>query len=138
MSELMIDQRVLGLEFTDVARLFFSRRNYNFLQENIKEGVFKITQTRIGDQSIEALVQIMRAVYLEDARYFTTQLESQCASLNKRCLEFCIPKIKDSMDLQRRNNASVFSNPTPIARPMGIATNNRGNGKNELEMKPWF
>lgn len=137
----VIEQRMLGLEMTPLVLLFFGRTNVDFLHNAIISGVFEYQKkgTKIARQDEKALIQIMRGIFLEDARYSVTHISIQCDKLNDKVIRFCVPNIMRAFDEQEKNNKEVFSNPIPppMSR-IGIPTSTKAIGKNILEFKGFF
>lgn len=78
-----------------VASKFMSRRNIDNLHRSIVRDVFEASkgEFRIGKQSEQELLQIMRAMYLEHAKHLPHAIDEQVAELNAKVLEYAVPQI---------------------------------------------
>lgn len=147
-GDCVIEQRALGLEMSPLVLYFFGRNNVNYLHDSIIKSVYSFEGkgTKIGRQDEKALIQIMRGIYLDDARYSQTHIHEQAFALNERVVAFCVPNIMMAYNDQARNleglnnsqvGVGLFRNPIPILGT-GVATGTRATGKNALEMKSFF
>lgn len=87
------------LEKTPVSKVFFSRKNVDYLQYMMKKLVYKETGHIIGRQSDEELLIIMRSIYLSDSKNQPTNISSQVADLNFKVIKYSVydeilPKVK--------------------------------------------
>lgn len=90
------------LEKTPLSRMFFSRKNVDYLQYMMKKLVHKETGHIIGRQSDEELLIIMRSIYLQHSKNLPHDLSRQVAELNYRVLKYSVydeilPKVKGYM-----------------------------------------
>lgn len=87
------------LEKTPVSKVFFSRKNVDYLQYMMKKLVYKETGHIIGRQSDEELLIIMRSIYLQHSQNLPYNVSRQVAELNYRVLKYgvyeeILPKVK--------------------------------------------
>lgn len=79
-----------NLDYTPVTRLYFSRKNVDYLQYMLKYLVYKESGNVIGRQSDEELLIIMRSIYLSDSKAFPDHIPEQVAELNAKVLKYAV------------------------------------------------
>ena len=72
---------------------FFSQRNVDILQNNIRKMVFEKLGYLIGRQSDVQLEIIMRSIFLQYARNLPYKIKEQIQELNKMVLDFSVNEI---------------------------------------------
>lgn len=87
------------IEQTPVMKVFFSQKNIDYLQDKMREIVFKETGMTIGRQSDEELLIIMRSYNYSDAKNLPYEIPRQVAELNTLVLKYAVynqilPKVK--------------------------------------------
>ncbi len=80
---------------TALSTAFFSSENMRIIQDGIKSGVYKKSnsQYRICDQNSDTLKIIMRSIFLENAENSKDNITQQIVALNNRVLEYAIPQV---------------------------------------------
>lgn len=86
-------------EQTPVSRIFFSKKNLDYLQDMIKKIVFKETGHTIGRQSDSELLIIMRGEYLQKVKNLPYDYDRQVAEINYHVIKYAVyeqilPKVK--------------------------------------------
>jgi len=99
-----------------VADLFFSRENIGLVQLGLKNMVLNHScgKRRIGDQSMEELLQVMRAVYLQDALHQPYDYKGQVRRLNETVLRYCVPRILNEMEMHDTYLNELSRQPAPM------------------------
>ncbi len=87
------------LEKTPVSRIFFSKKNLDYIQDMMKKVIYKETGSIIGRQSDEELLIIMRSYYFSDAKNLPYEITKQVAELNYLVIKYAVydeilPKVK--------------------------------------------
>ena len=80
---------------TQLSLVFFSEENIKLLQNQIRVGVFNISnqQILIGNQSYDELKIIMRSIYLQNTKNLPVNITKQVEKLNNLVLEYSIRQI---------------------------------------------
>tara|TARA_A100001015_G_C14672861_1_gene587573 strand:- start:130 stop:627 length:498 start_codon:yes stop_codon:yes gene_type:complete len=78
-----------------LSETFFSKSNIQILQNNIRDGVYKLSkgQFQIAEQSCDQLKMIMRSLFLQSSLNLPNNITQQIQALNSLVLKFCIPQI---------------------------------------------
>lgn len=105
--------RTMELAPTPLARRFFSRRNIDWLQRELASYVLRRTGVRIGRQSDEQLVIMMRYVYRQSGRNVGGAAE--VARLNTLVLREAVPQVGSGIEqhLMYLHDASQLAVPLP-------------------------
>jgi hypothetical protein len=101
---------------TSLSELFFSADNVTAVQHGIRYGVFVQTQGRhvIHEQSPDELIIVMRSIYLQFGRNDERDVLCQVRSLNRRVLDFCVPRVVLELRAHKKHLAEVDVNPVPV------------------------
>ena len=133
------DAFIPNIEADDLTQTFFSQQNIDNLQTQIISGVLHVSngQYKIAKQSQDNLVIIMRDVFEQGAQNSLNQnlsLTEKKNALNRIVLNYCIPRIFNSVKsyyLYVRDSSTM---PNPLPHPISLDYNNK-----QLEMKaPWI
>ena len=89
-SQDLIYSTLKDLEKTPVSNVFFSKVNVDYLQQQMREIVYKASNNVIGRQSDEELLIIMRSIYLSDAKNLPYDINRQVAELNYLVLRYAV------------------------------------------------
>lgn len=119
---------------TPLSDLFFSTQNIEILQIGMRNMVLNKTngQYQIGKQSETELKIIMRAMFLQYARYKThVHVNEQVRELNRYVLDFSVPKIISSINMKRKYLEDISTMPLPLERAKIMSTK----GTKQLELK---
>ncbi len=112
---------------SELSKLFFSDANIKRIQKAIRKEVYIRTNGEFRldiDQDQRDLFFVMRAVYLEQARYLPGQIVRQIKRLNQKAVSECIPGILTSIRQDYGYLKEINKPLTPIPRPMNV--NNAG------------
>jgi hypothetical protein len=117
------------LSASPLARLFFGSDNVAALHHGIRYGVYRASGGRyvIGRQSDIELGLIMRATYLEYAHNGDgppPTLIEQVRTLNRRVLDFCVPRVTREVEMNREYVRQLGTLPEPI--PYGPLSTAKG------------
>lgn len=115
------------IQCSPLSRLFFSELNIKALQQGIKNIILNKTcgKLRIGDQSVNELLTIMRSVYLQETRhsYLLSPID-QVKKLNENVLLFAVPRIMSEAKMHEAYIQRITSLPVPME--YGMATSLAG------------
>ena len=116
--------------------LFFSQTNIDALQIGMKNLVASKTNGKhiIGNQSENELMIIMRGIYLEYGQNLLTNVVEQVKDLNKKVLEFSVPRIL--VDLEQYEQ--YVKDASQVHIPMERSTNVSNKGNKVLFRKELF
>lgn len=78
---------------SDLSIAFFSQQNKDLIQAKLRYAIYKKSGKKIGNQSAEELLTVMRAIYLQNSRNQSTDIAAQVKELNDIVLTFCIREV---------------------------------------------
>jgi len=115
---------------------FFSPENVQIIQNRIIREVYDRSQGkyRIGPQSAENLLIIMRSIYLQYGKNLPYNIKEQIQELNTYVANFAVPQIISEADMYQQYRKDITSLPTPMSQPMNISRA----GTKSLPLKPFF
>jgi hypothetical protein len=116
---------------------FFSQSNINYLQKEIRSGVYKASngQYNIGNQSCDVLKQVMRSIFLQHSVNLPYDITGQIKALNKEVLNYCIPHVYGEAKGYMRYLSDVSTLAVPLELP---ALASQKNERRALELPKWF
>jgi hypothetical protein len=111
---------------TCVADIFFSEENIEALQGGLRWMVYQESggKIMIGNQSRDELSIIMRSIFLEHSRNLPYTLLEQVRELNKRVLDFCVPRVVAEAFAYQKYLVDISSQPVPPS--YGLFTSRAG------------
>lgn len=112
---------------SELSKLFFSDENFRRIQKGIKAEVFKRTKGTFRldvDQEQRDLFLLMRATYMENARFLPGEIVRQVKRLNQKVITDSVPDIITGIRQEYGYLKEINKPLDPIARPMNV--NNRG------------
>ena len=114
---------------TNVSIHFFSNKNIDYLQQQIRHDVFMQTLhdnngdgIRIPNQSRDTLSIIMRSIYLTHGRNLNRDIDKQVNCLNKKVLEYAVPSIITQIKQRSVYNDQVGKLVIPLDQPRSTRT----------------
>lgn len=116
-----------------VMELFFSDMNVTLLQRGIINMVLNKScgKYKIGEQSLNELLTVMRATYLQESTNSIVDVVGQVKRLNELVLMYCVPRILNEYEMHVRYIKDINTLPVPMA--YGQATS--VTGTKTLEIK---
>tara|TARA_B100000963_G_C22638461_1_gene678986 strand:+ start:753 stop:1310 length:558 start_codon:yes stop_codon:yes gene_type:complete len=120
---------------SDLEKLFLSLKNIDHVQNSIINGVFELSsgEYRIDRQDDEALIIIMRSMFIQYSRNLSSNLSEQVESLNKLVIDECVPKIYKEVIAYMKYKRDVSRISLPPNLPKSTNYNNTS-----LEFKGFF
>lgn len=115
------DEALTGtLECSKLSKAFFSKENMQIIQNSIRANVYRISNNKhvIGQQDSTNLKIIMRAIFLQYTRSFSTNITKQISDLNNIVVNHCVPKILTEIDAYLKYKNDVSTLVVPIDRPI--------------------
>ncbi len=122
-------------EQTDLSKAFFTRRNLESIQKQIRDGVYRASgpkQYKIDDQDVDEIKTIMRAMYLTYAKNNPFQIDAQINELNRLVVEWAVPRIVSEIDQYAFYLKDISHLPIPMEKPLNVSSA----GTKSLPFKP--
>ena len=125
--------RGTGIDKTPLSNLFFSKINYDALQDGIRYMVYKQSRGEytISSQSKDDLLTVMRSVFLQNSRNLDIDLVQQVKELNGLVLEYCVPRIINEIRMYQTYKEDIQKLPAPMPR----STSENVKGTKSMEFK---
>jgi len=119
-----------------VSELFFSDYNVNALQRGIQNMVLNKSngKFKIGPQSPNELLTIMRATYLQESINSVAEVVHQVKKLNELVLMYSVPRILSEIEMHNTYLHDVSTLPVPLK----YGENTSVAGTKSLELKHFF
>jgi hypothetical protein len=112
---------------SELSKLFFSDENFKRIQKGIKAEVYKRTNGTFRldvDQEQRDLFILMRAVYMQNARFLPGEIVRQVKRLNQKVITDSVPDIITGIKQEYGYLKEINKPLDPIPRPINV--NNRG------------
>jgi len=124
----MMEPALKGIQMeSDLSKMYFSDENIRRLQKKIKDEVYRRTRGEFRvdvDQEQMELFLVMRAVYMEHARFLPNEIVRQVKKLNEKVVNEIIPGMITQIRQEYGYLKEINKPLSPIARPMNV--NNAG------------
>ena len=80
---------------SELSKLYFSQVNVDYIQTQIIKRVYDKTnkQHRVGKQSEDELLIVMRSIYFQHGKNMNTKLDLQVNILNELVLDYCVDNV---------------------------------------------
>lgn len=114
-----------NLERSPLSDAFFSRRNFDRLQEAIQAEVYRASgpkKYRIDKQDVDELKTIARAIFLQYSRNSPFDIEGQVDTLNRMVIEWCAPRIVSEIDAHLHYLNDISHLPVPLPQPIHLSS----------------
>ena len=120
---------------TQLSTAFFSGKNIQIVQNGIRAGVYNKSNQQyvVGEQNMDELQIIMRAIFLQYAKNLHIDIPGQIKDLNQIVLDFSINQVYGEADGYMKYKRDASTLVVPIAMPIMSTTNDK-----QLELKKWF
>ena len=111
-------------ETTQLNQAYFSRKNMDMIQDNIRYSVYMKTDKKhiIGKQSEIELEVIMRSIYLQHSPNLPNQIKEQIKYLNDLVVNWCVEKIIPELYQYLGYLKEVEYMPIPIDLPLNLSS----------------
>ncbi len=112
---------------SELSKMFFSDVNIKRVQKKIRKAIFQRTNGEFRldvDQDAKKIFIVMRAVYLEHARFLPTEIVRQVKRLNQKVVDEIIPGMITEIRQEYGYLKEINKPLDPIMRPMNV--NNAG------------
>jgi hypothetical protein len=123
------------LERNELSDTFFSQKNINNIQNNLRYGVYLKSDKKyvIDIQSEENIVNIMREYYLEYSKNLNTDINKQVHELNNLVLNNLVNSVYNELIAYLKYKHDITNMHIPIDKPKYSDKTNKS-----LEYKSWF
>ena len=120
---------------TKLSNAFFSAHNIQILQNGLRAGVYNMSNQQyvIGEQNVDELNIIMRAIFLQNAKNLPDNIDMQIKDLNDRVLKYTIKETYGEADSYMKYKRDASTLVVPLAMPILSYSNDK-----QLELKKWF
>jgi hypothetical protein len=105
---------------TPLNQTYFSPANVKIVQNKIRKEVFDRSKGEfiIDNQSVDELMIVMRAMYLQYCKNMPTRIPEQIAELNQMVAEWCVPKILAECSMHKTYLHDIQNLPVPMQSPV--------------------
>lgn len=119
-------EMLLGnIERSPLSDAFFSRKNFDRLQEAIQAEVYRASgpkKYRIDKQDTDELKTVARGLYLQYAKHSPHNIEGQVTELNKMVVDWCYPRILSEIDAYFHYLNDISHLPVPLPQPVHLSS----------------
>ena len=111
-----------NVEATPLNQTFFSPENVRIVQNKIRREVYDRSggDFLVDPQSVDQLLIVMRAMYLQYGRNQPTHIAEQIAELNQLVANFAVPDIVSACSMDRKFIQDITTMPIPLSHPVQI------------------
>jgi hypothetical protein len=115
------DDAIRGnVQSTPLNRAYFSPANVQIIQNKLRKEVYDRSNGEflIDLQSVDELMIVMRAMYLQYCKNLPNRIPEQIAELNQMVAEWCVPKILAECSMHHTYLRDIQNLPVPMAHPV--------------------
>ena len=112
-------------DHTALSDAFFTRKNADQIQTEIKKEVYRISGPQkyvIDDQDVDELKMIMRAMYLQYAKNNPFNIEGQINELNQLVVKWAAPRIMSEIQQYNYYLNDISHLPIPLQQPISMSS----------------
>jgi hypothetical protein len=108
---------------TPLNKLFFSPANVQIVQNKLRRDVYDRSggEFLIDNQSVDELLIIMRAMYLQYGKNQPTHIAEQIQDLNQLVVDWAVPKILSECSMHKTYLYDIQNMPIPLSQPVHIS-----------------
>jgi len=105
---------------TPLNQTFFSPENVQIVQNKLRREVYNRSggEFMIDNQSVEELLTIMRAMYLQYGKNQPTRIREQIEELNQIVADWAVPKIVAECSMHKTYLHDIQNLPVPLSQPV--------------------
>jgi hypothetical protein len=122
-------------ERTPLSDSFFSRSNFDIIQDMIRAEVYRASGTKkyvIDRQDTDELKTVARALFLQYAKNSPFNIVGQVAELNDMVVKWCAPRILSEIEAYQYYLSDISHLPVPLPQPIHLSSA----GTKSLPFKP--
>ena len=99
---------------------FFSPANVQIVQNKLRREVYDRSggEFMIDNQSVEELLTVMRAMYLQYGKNQPTRIREQIEELNQIVTDWAVPKIVAECSMHKTYLHDIQNLPVPLSQPV--------------------
>ena len=105
---------------TPLNQTFFSPANVQIIQNRLRREVYERSKGEflIDEQSVDELMTIMRAMYLQYGKNQPTNIRGQIDDLNTLVVNWAVPRIVSECSMHKTYLHDIQHMPVPLAQPV--------------------
>ena len=105
---------------TPLNQTFFSPANVQIIQNKLRRDVYDRSEGEflIDNQSVDELLIVMRAMYLQYGKNQPDHIREQIETLNQIVADWCIPKILAECSMHKTYLHDIQHMPVPLSQPV--------------------
>jgi hypothetical protein len=105
---------------TPLNQTFFSPANVQIIQNRLRREVYERSKGEflIDEQSVDELMTIMRAMYLQYGKNQPTNIRGQINDLNTLVVDWAVPRIVSECSMHKTYLHDIQHMPVPLAQPV--------------------
>jgi hypothetical protein len=129
------DDMVKGnFEETALSAAYFSPQNMAIIQNAVRYEVYERSGKKwiIDPQSVDELKIIMRAIFYENARHLCTNIPQQIEILNKKVVEWIVPRVFMEIKQHFFYLDDISHMPKPLSHPISMSSAGTRTPKNPI------
>ena len=109
-----------NMSATPLNQAYFSPGNVKIVQNKIRKEVYDRSKREflVDEQSVDELLIIMRAMYLQYGKNLPNNIPDQIAELNQLVADWCVPKILAECSMHKTYLHDLQNLPVPLAHPI--------------------
>jgi hypothetical protein len=123
-----------NFEKTPLNQAYFSKENFQIIQNAIRFQVYEKSQKIIDPVSTDDLFMTMRAIFLQYSRNLPNDISGQIKELNARVVAWCLPNILAEVSFYKTYQNDISTMPVPLSHPQNLSHA----GTKSLPLKPFF
>ena len=108
---------------TPLNQTFFSPANVQIVQNKLRRDVYDRSggEFLIDNQSVEELLTVMRAMYLQYGKNQPTRIREQIEELNQIVADWAVPKIVAECSMHKTYLHDIQNMPVPLPHPIKMS-----------------
>ena len=105
---------------TPLNQTFFSPANVQIVQNKLRRDVYDRSggEFLIDNQSVDELLIVMRAMYLQYGKNQPDHIREQIETLNQIVADWCVPKIVAECSMHKTYLHDIQHMPVPLSQPV--------------------
>jgi hypothetical protein len=111
-----------NMSATPLNQAYFSPANVKIVQNKIRKEVYDRSKTEflVDEQSVDELLIVMRAMYLQYGKNQPDNISGQISELNQLVADWCVPKILAECSMHKTYLHDLQNLPVPLAHPIKL------------------
>jgi hypothetical protein len=109
-----------NMSATPLNQAYFSPANVQIVQNKIRKEVYDKSRNDflVDEQSVDELLIVMRAMYLQYGKNQPTRIPQQISDLNQLVADWCVPKIIAECSMHKTYLYDIQNLPVPLSHPI--------------------